>query len=85
MRTTVTLDPDVEGLVREAMRREGTSFKSALNDAIRRGLASRPTRRRAMKVLVHAGGPAPGMDPGRMNQLADELEDESLIEAWKRA
>ena len=38
MRTTVTLDPDVERLVRDAMRQRGVSFKEALNDAIRAGV-----------------------------------------------
>jgi len=30
MRTTVTLDPDVERLVRDVMRERGLSFKQAL-------------------------------------------------------
>ena len=38
MRTTVTLDPDVERLIRDAMRERGISFKKALNDAARTGL-----------------------------------------------
>jgi len=37
MRTTVTLDPDVEQIVRERMSAKGVSFKRALNDAIRDG------------------------------------------------
>jgi hypothetical protein len=40
MRTTVTLEPDVERLLRERMHREQKSFKRALNDALRRGLLS---------------------------------------------
>jgi hypothetical protein len=39
MRTTVTLDPDVERLVKDAMRERGLSFKQALNEALRRDLA----------------------------------------------
>lgn len=35
MRTTVTLDPDVEQLLHERMAAKGVSFKRALNDAIR--------------------------------------------------
>lgn len=42
-RTTVTLDPDTEQIIRVRMRRLGVSFKRALNDAIRDGdTASRP-------------------------------------------
>lgn len=38
MRTTVTLDPDVDALIRERMRDRGLSFKQALNEAVREGL-----------------------------------------------
>lgn len=40
LRTAVTLDPDVEQFLRYATQRTGLTFKSALNDALRRGLAS---------------------------------------------
>ncbi len=40
MKTTVTLDPDVHGLLREAALRSGKSFKLTLNDALRAGLRS---------------------------------------------
>jgi len=40
MRTTVTLDPDVERLLRDSMRERGLSFKEALNESIRAGLMS---------------------------------------------
>lgn len=38
MRTTVTLDPDVDALIRRRMRDRGLSFKQALNEAVREGL-----------------------------------------------
>ena len=38
MRTTVTLDPDVQALIRTAMKERGVSFKEALNSAVRDGL-----------------------------------------------
>lgn len=37
MRTTVTLDPDVETVLRQAVRRSGAPFKQVLNDAVREG------------------------------------------------
>jgi len=40
MRTTVTLDPDVEALIREVMRERQISFKEALNQAVRVGIRS---------------------------------------------
>ncbi len=45
MRTTVTLDPDVESLIDAAMREQGISFKEAVNQAIRAGLAPRTAAR----------------------------------------
>lgn len=79
MRTTVTLDPDVEALLKNAMRERDASFKQVLNDALRQGL-----RRRA------SGAPAPfeqmTFDMGpllvattHLNALADELEDRELM------
>ena len=38
MRTTVTLDPDVEQLVKRVMRERGLTFKQAINEALRAGL-----------------------------------------------
>ena len=38
MRTTVTLDPDTEQLLRRRMAERKVSFKQALNDAVRAAL-----------------------------------------------
>jgi hypothetical protein len=38
VRTTVTLDPDVERLIKNSMRERGISFKEALNQSARAGL-----------------------------------------------
>jgi hypothetical protein len=46
MRTTVTLDPDVERLIRSTMRERGISFKEALNSAARMGLLGNQPRRK---------------------------------------
>jgi len=40
MRTPVTLDADARLLIERSMRERGLSFKQAVNDAIRAGLAS---------------------------------------------
>ncbi len=45
MRTTVTLDPDVERLIKDAMRERGISFKEALNEAARIGLRGKGPKR----------------------------------------
>ncbi|MSV27954.1 MAG: antitoxin [Bryobacterales bacterium] len=50
MRTTVTLDPDVEKLIRNAMRERAISFKEALNEAARTGLCGGKRTRAARFV-----------------------------------
>ena len=76
MRTTVTLDKDVEKLVREAMHRNRRSFKDTLNDAVRRGLNGPGRRRPRVRFVVKARpmGLRAGIDPARLNALADDLE-----------
>lgn len=73
MRTTVTLDPDAEQVVRDRMKRHGVSFKQALNDAIRAGAAGRP-RADYSTTPVSLGRPT--LDLDRASQVAAELEDE---------
>jgi len=52
----VTLDPDVEALIRTAMKQRGLSFKEALNSAVRAGLkAARPTKRRFVQKTFSLG------------------------------
>jgi hypothetical protein len=77
MRTTVTLDPDAEALLRRRMRERGVSFKVALNDAIRAGLAGSPPGRPFRTPTADLGRPAVNLD--RALQLAGELEDEELV------
>lgn len=44
MRTTVTLDADVQALLDRLMDERGISFKEALNTAVRAGLNQPPAR-----------------------------------------
>jgi hypothetical protein len=76
MRTTVTLDPDTESLIRRLMKARGVSFKQALNDAIRAGAGAR--RPAAFQTRVrHMGEPSVALD--RALELAGELEGEELL------
>lgn len=74
MRTTVTLEPDVEALLKRSMRERGITFKDAVNDAVRAGLAKPaqdvpPFKQRAF----HMGKPL--VDLTKALSLADELDD----------
>ncbi len=74
MRTTITLDPDVEQLLRRAMKERGITFKQAVNDAIRGGAAGRVPARK-IESPTHDLGP-PLVDVTKALRLAGELEDE---------
>lgn len=78
MRTTLTLDPDVERLVQEAVHRQRRSRKDVVNDALRRALA--PARSGSpFRIRPHQGALRPGLDPYGLNRLSDELESESQL------
>lgn len=82
MRTTVTLDRDVEQLLREAMHRSRSGFKQTLNAAIRAGLGQNSARAAKRPFVVQARplGLRAGLDPAAFNKLADELDLEAVLE-----
>ena len=77
VRTTVTLEADVEALLRRRMKERSISFKQALNEAIREGLAAASSSRRFRTETAVLGQPTVNLD--RALQLAAELEDEELV------
>lgn len=77
MRTTVTLDPDTESLVRRLMREHGVSFKQALNDAIRAGDPDATRGPREYTTARRMGTPTVPLE--RALQLSGELEDDEII------
>jgi hypothetical protein len=79
MRTTVTLDSDVERLLRDAMRERAISFKEALNEAARIGLGARVsnhTGRFTQKSFRMGEGQELRWD--KALAIADAIEDEEL-------
>lgn len=75
MRTTVTLDPDVEILIKRTVRERGDSFKQVLNNAIRNGLRKPAgAARKSYKQTTHDLGPA-RVDLTKALSLAMELDD----------
>ena len=61
MRTTLTIEPDVEQILQREMR-------------VGLGMRGKPPRPRRFKVQPHAFAFKPGIDVDRLNQLVDELE-----------
>ena len=83
MRTTVTLDKDVEALLRREMRERNISFKQALNDAVRAGLvAAKKPPARKFRLKTYDMGP-PLVDLTKANTMAGELEDEEIIKKMR--
>lgn len=81
MRTTVTLDPDTELVVRELMKARGVSFKQALNDAIRAGRSGRVEVSFSTREVT-LGTPTADLD--RALAFAGELEDAALVRKMQR-
>jgi hypothetical protein len=77
MRTTVTLDPDVEAGLRSRMRERGTSFKVALNEAVRAGLQGELRSSGPFKVVSSPMGVRINID--KALTIAGELEDEEIM------
>lgn len=76
MRTTVTLDPDAEQIVRDRMAAKGVSFKRALNDAIREGVRGRVDI--GFSTTTFDMG-EPKVDLTHANRLVAELEDAEVV------
>ena len=75
MRTTITLDPDVERLLQEKQYLTKKSFKEVVNEAIRSAL--RPPPRLSPKLLPpQPMGLRTGID---LRSLADDLEAEAYL------
>ncbi|MCC6591493.1 MAG: antitoxin [Bryobacterales bacterium] len=78
MRTTVTLEPDVQALIRTAMKQRGISFKEALNSAIRAGLTQGTTERRKFVQKSYSLGPEQNFRWDKALEAAAAIEDEEL-------
>lgn len=80
MRTTITLDPDLDAKLRTLARERGVSFKEALNQALRRGLANSGREpERPYRLKTRRLGLRPGVDLDHALRLAGELEDAETI------
>ena len=78
MRTTVTLDPDVEVLIRTAMKERGLSFKEALNAAVRTGLTQARRRGGRFVQRTFSLGAEQNFRWDKALQTASAMEDEEL-------
>jgi len=84
MRTTVTLDPDVEAMLRKEVRRRGEPFKEVLNNVIRTGLRSMKRHDKAFEPVTFDMG-EPRVDLTKAAALAAELEDDEILGRYRRS
>ena len=76
MKTTLTLDDDLARRLRDIAQRGGESFKAVLNETVRLGLglqSAKPHSETLPRFVVQpkACGFKEGIDPTKLNQLAD--------------
>lgn len=84
MRTTLTIDDDLAGILRRKSRELDKSFKELVNVALRKGLADNlEPKEHAVVVRPHDFGASPGIDMDRLNQLVDELDVEDFVRKAK--
>ncbi len=80
MRTTLTLDDDVAAALKQQARLLDKPFKQIVNEALRRGLAlDVPVKRPPYRVKPFRSGYRPGVDPLRLKQLDEELQEEEFL------
>ena len=79
MRTTVTLEPDVEALIHKAMRERRITFKEALNQAVRAGMTTAAAPPAPFRTPTFRMGFEPTAPLDKALRLAADLEDEELV------
>ncbi|MEM7246796.1 MAG: antitoxin [Acidobacteriota bacterium] len=86
-RTTLTLDEDVARELKARARQEDRPYRDVVNDALRRGLmiGEKPVPYGKFQVPTFSSAFQPGIDPGRLNHLIDELETEDQQRSLTRS
>ena len=80
VRTTLSIDDDIAQSVEDLRARKNLSLRQAIDQLLRAGLQAikKAPGARPYTGPVFDSDLQPGIDPNRMNQLADELEIEEL-------
>jgi hypothetical protein len=82
----VTLDRDVERILRETAVRTHKPFKKVLNETLRAGIEQATGLGQAELFILRSRpmGLRAGYDPSGFNQLADDLEAEAFLETTRK-
>lgn len=82
MRTTLTIDDDLAGILKRRSRELGKPFKELVNTALRKGLSEVSGNHAIPTIRVRPhdfGKTKAGLDFDRLHQLVDELEMEEFL------
>lgn len=82
MRTTLTLEDDLARKLKDLAHQSRRSFKEVVNEIIRIGLEHRGkpvSKARIFQVEARHCGFVTGIDIGKLNQIADELEAADFV------
>ena len=81
----MTLDDELERILRETAMRTRRPFKKVLNDALRCALESQAGAETAEPFIVQARPMElrTGLDPAAFNRLSDDLEAEAFLETTR--
>jgi len=88
MRTTLTIEPAIAQEIRKRMAERNVTLKALINEALREGLmamAGKPKKKDyRFKIKPHDFAFRPGIDLDKLNQFADDLEDEERVAKMAR-
>jgi len=79
-----TVDADVEIYLREAVQREGKSFKELINDVLRKALRPAHAKKSPRLLPPRSLGTPLCPDPLDLSDYADELEAKDYTEHYNR-
>ena len=87
MRTTLTIDDDLAGILQQQARELDRPFKEIVNTALRKGLAeSMVGKPHTVIVRPHDFGDSKaGVDMNRLTQVVDELAVEDYLQKAAKA
>jgi len=76
VRTTLTIDDDIAGLVQHEVRKSGDSFKATVNRLLRQGLMASQEKAdvKPFEVTPIAMGLKPGLSYDCISELLEEAE-----------
>jgi hypothetical protein len=82
MRTTITLDPEIEQLIRDTMQKTRKSFKEVVNQALYNELSKgKQSEEEPFRIHARPLNLRTGIGAADFNKLADDMEIEAFTEA----